>query len=144
MIAFALVAVGSLVAAGVLHIYWATGGTWPGSDRTDLARKVVGSTDDFPSAAMTFGVAALLLVAAFVIGGAAGLWVIPVSDGLVRGAAWIVAGVLVLRGATGLISSAVREARGRGTPFTRRDLRIYSPLTLAIGVFTVLALVGSA
>jgi len=144
VIAFALVAVGSLVAAGVLHVYWAIGGAWPGSDRTDLARKVVGGTDDFPSATMTYGVAGLLLVAAFVVGGAAGLWAIPFSGRLVTGAAWIVAAVLVLRGATGLITSAVREARGRGTPFTRRDLRIYSPLTLTMGVLTVLALVRSA
>jgi len=43
-----------------------------------------------------------------------------------------------------LVSSAVREARGRGAQFTRRDLRIYSPLTLTMGVFTVVAVAGGA
>ena len=141
MIVFALVAVGSLVAAGALHTYWAVGGTWPGSDRTDLARKVVGATDEFPSAAMTFGVAVLLLGAALVVGGAAGLWTLPFPSRLVGAAAWIVVVVLVIRGIAGLVISAIREAKGRSTPFTRRDLRIYSPLTLTMGVFTAAALV---
>jgi len=140
MIVFAIVAVGGLVAAGTLHIYWAVGGRWPGSDRTDLARKVVGDTDDFPSAAMTFGVAGLLLVAALVVGGASGMWTVPVSNRLVTGAAWMVAGVLLVRGVAGLTISGAREIRGRGTPFTRRDLRIYSPFVLALGAVTTVAL----
>jgi len=141
---FALIAVVGLVAAGALHIYWAVGGTWPGSDRTDLARKVVGNTDEFPSAGLTFAVAGLLLFGALVIGGATGLWPLPVSDRLARAAAWVVVAVLLIRGVAGLVASGIREARGRGTTFTHRDLRIYSPLTLGIGLFALVSLITIA
>ena len=144
MIVFAIVAVGGLVAAGVLHLYWAVGGTWPGSDRTDLARKVVGDTDVFPSAAMTFAVAGLLFVAALFVGGASGLWTVPFPDWFLIGAAWTVAGVLLIRGIAGIAISGVREIKGRGTPFTRSDLRIYSPFTLAMGVLTTIAVAAGA
>jgi len=97
-------AIGLMVAAGV-HIYWAAGGTWPGADRSDLARKVVGSTDEFPSTALTLGVAVLLVAGGIVVGGATGVWTLPISDTLVTAASWVVAVVLVVRGLAGLILS---------------------------------------
>jgi len=137
----ALAAVLGMILAAAVHVYWAAGGTWPGTDRSDLARKVVGNTDEFPSTIMTIGVAALLTAGAVLVGGATGLWALPVSASLVRMASWVVAAVLVARGALGLIVSGWRQATGNGTPFTIRDALVYSPLTLLLGVSTVLALV---
>jgi len=139
----ALVAVTGLALAGAVHIYWAAGGTWPGSDRSDLARKVVGSTDEFPSTATTMAVAVLLVIGAIVVGGATGLWVLPASDDLVTVAAWVVGGVLIARAVVGFVLSGRRQASGRGTPFSIRDLAVYSPLTLVLGASTVLALVST-
>ncbi|MFV2000118.1 MAG: DUF3995 domain-containing protein [Acidimicrobiia bacterium] len=137
---FAFVAVIGMMIAAALHLYWAAGGTWPGADRSDLARKVVGSTDKFPSTAMTLGVAALLVAGGVVVGGATGVWTLPTSDTLVRAASWVVGLVLVVRGLAGLILSGRHQVGGRGTPFSIRDLVIYSPLTLLLGGFTVAAL----
>ncbi|MCL1593292.1 MAG: DUF3995 domain-containing protein [Actinomycetia bacterium] len=143
MMVWALVAVAGFLAAAALHVYWAAGGTWPGSDRSDLARKVVGSVDDFPSTSATLAVAALLLAAAVVVGGAAGLWSLPVPEGLVSGAVWVVVVVMLLRGIVGLGLSGLRQARGKGTPFSVRDVLIYSPLTLLLGGLTSVALLAT-
>lgn len=138
---FALVAVLGLGVAAAVHFYWAAGGIWPGSDRSDLARKVVGSTDEFPSTAMTLAVAVLLMIGAIVVAGATGLWVLPASDSLVTAASWVVAGVLIVRAVAGFVLSGRRQGSGHGTPFSIRDLAVYSPLTLVLGASTVLALV---
>jgi len=141
---FAILAVSGLVLGSAVHVYWAAGGVWPGSDRADLARKVVGRTDEFPSTAMTLGVAALLLIGGIVVGGATGLWSISASDAWIRAAAWAVAAILLTRAAAGLMLSGKLQVSGRGTPFSIRDLVIYSPLTLLLGGFTVAALVLTA
>ena len=144
MTVWSLAAVVGLVGAAAVHVYWAAGGTWPGSDRSDLARKVVGDTDDFPSTAATLAVVALLPGAALVVGAATGLRPLPFPDRLVRGAAWAVVAVLFLRGVVGLVLSGVRQAGGRGKPFSIRDVLIYSPLTLILGTLTWVALVSTS
>ena len=141
---WALAAVVGLLGAAAVHVYWAAGGTWPGSDRFDLARKVVGDTDDFPSTVATLGVVALLLVAALVVGAGTGLWSLPLPERMVRAAAWAVVTVLFLRGVVGLVLSGIRQARGRGTAFSIRDVLIYSPLTLLLGTFTLAALISTS
>jgi len=141
---FAFAAVVGMMIAAAVHVFWAAGGTWPGTDRSDLARKVVGSTDKFPSTAMTLGVAALLVAGGVVVGGATGLWTLPMSDSFVRVASWVVGLVFIVRGLVGLILSGRRQVSGRGTPFSIRDLVVYSPLTLLLGGFTVAALISTA
>ena len=143
MMVWANAAVVGLVGAAGVHVYWAAGGTWPGSDRSDLARKVVGDTDAFPSTAATLSVVALLLGAALVVGAGTGMWSLPLPERLVRGAAWAVVVVMFLRGVVGLVLSGLRQVRGRGTPFSIRDGLIYSPLTLILGTFTLAALVST-
>lgn len=55
-----------LVALSVLHVYWAVGGVWPGSDEASCARTVIGfpGVDRMPSPASALAVAGLLGIAA--------------------------------------------------------------------------------
>jgi len=141
-IGFAAVAVVGLGVAGLVHVYWAFGGVWPGSNRADLARKVVGSTDVFPSTAMTFGVTALLFAAAVLVAGAVELVSLPINESLIVVGAWGVAGVLLIRGVAGFYFSGRAQVRGRGTPFTIRDVRMYSPFTLVMSGLIVTGLLS--
>ena len=132
------VTIAVLLLVAAVHVYWARGGTWPGSDRTDLARRVVGR-DEFPANRDTYIVVGLLIVAAVLVG-AVGGWDLPVADGLVRIGAWGVFSVLALRGVGGFIVSAVAKVRGSTNPFIDHNLRYYSPLVsiLALGVLATL------
>ena len=55
-----------LAALSALHVYWAVGGVWPGSDAASCARTVIGfrGVDGMPPPASAFAVAGLLGVAA--------------------------------------------------------------------------------
>ena len=128
----------AFVAVAAVHVYWARGGSWPGTDRTDLARRVVG-TETFPSNRDTYGVVVALVLAVLLVGASARFWGAPVSDGWVRFGTWGVFAVLALRGVGGLIFSLEALRRGSTNPFVRPNIKIYSPLVivLAIGVLIV-------
>ncbi|MBN3932308.1 DUF3995 domain-containing protein [Streptomyces verrucosisporus] len=137
----AAVAALTLAALSFLHLLWLRS-PWPLAGRERFLETVVGRTA--PSAApppwATLAVACLLAVAA---------WLVLARAGIVRGLlphrvlnamAWILAAVLLLRGAAGLVLSGVL---GQGpAPFRFWDLVLYSPLTLALG--TIAALVTRA
>ncbi|MCL8011945.1 DUF3995 domain-containing protein [Streptomyces sp. AS02] len=125
-----------LGAVGALHGIW-TFSPWPLANRAEFARTVVGVSEaDLPTPELTAAVAAALGAASYVVAAQADL-VPQVSRvrprRLVRQGVWVVAGVLLLRGAAGLVSSA---ATSRPTDFTRWDLTLYSPLCLALGGLT--------
>ncbi|RKT55802.1 DUF3995 domain-containing protein [Saccharothrix australiensis] len=116
-----------LAAVGALHVVWMFS-PWPLRSREEFARRVVGVEGDrLPPPALTAVVVVLLGVAAYLVLGRAGLLPVP-------GPAWLpvvgtagLAAVLLLRGVRGLVSSP-----GKGTEFARLDLRVYSPLCLAL------------
>lgn len=130
-----------LAALSSLHLVWLRS-PWPLTSRERFLETVVGQTDPSsgPSPWMTLAVACLLAVAA---------WLVLAGAGFVRGLlphrvlnamTWILAAVLLLRGAAGLVLSGVI---GQGpASFRFWDLVLYSPLTLALG--TVAALVTCA
>jgi hypothetical protein len=123
-----------------LHGYWALGGFWPGRDGESLALTVVGSWPGSapPGRTATWTVAALLLGAAVTVLGAAGVVPLPVAPGLVRGAALLGAGVLLVRGLEGFVDTRLRPSTV-GSPFARLNVRIYSPLCLLLALLTYLA-----
>ncbi|MGC0420153.1 DUF3995 domain-containing protein [Embleya sp. AB8] len=130
----------ALGAAGALHGIW-TFSPWPLADRAEFARKVVGVAEaDLPAPELTAAVAAALGAASYVI--AAGADLVPQLGPrrLLRQGVWGVAGVLLLRGAVGLVSSGLT---GRSTDFTRRDLALYSPLCLTLGGLTAYVAVST-
>lgn len=122
-----------LGAIGALHAAWALGSTFPAADAASLARAVVGG-DTFPSAAASAVVAGLLGTATVVIAARS----FPQTrlgrrlPGLVtRPGVVVIGAVLALRGAGGLIVSAL------GTPATAATFRVlnfvaFSPLCIAL------------
>ncbi len=97
--------------------------------------------DDFPSTPATVDVAALLVLAALVVGVAAVLWSLPAPQWLVRAATWAVCVMLLLRGAGRFVVSGMNQVTAAETSLSIRDTLVYSPLTLLLGVPTSRALV---
>jgi hypothetical protein len=137
----ALAAAAALFAIGVLHVYWALGGVWPGRDRASLSRTVVGAApgERMPSRGLTLVVAGALAVAAGVVLGTRDL--IPafgVPAAAFTAAAWALCAVLLLRGVGGFFEIYVRRGIA-GTPYAFWNERLYSPLCLALSTCVALA-----
>lgn len=133
------VAVGGLAAVALLHAAWARGSTWPAADRRQLTDLVVGrraSSGDggFPDARASWTVAILLSGAAGLTAARAGL--VPFPGGRtswpVRVGTGVVTTALLARGASGLVVSGI-DLVPTTPEFRRWNLRLYSPLCLALG-----------
>lgn len=114
-----------LAVTAVIHAAWAYGWRWPGGSDSALAERVVGPDAALPSAAMTWAVAALILVAGMLVRAAA-----VGTSAIARVGAWGVGAVLFLRGA---LYIPVDLAGGMDDIYERLDLAIYSPLCLLLG-----------
>ncbi|MEJ7633914.1 DUF3995 domain-containing protein [Aeromicrobium sp.] len=121
-----------LAAAAAIHAVWASGSSWPASDRDELADLVVG-TRPMPGQSLIWAVTGLIAGAAAVVAADAGL-IPPLARRFprqVRRGARTVAVVLTARGAGGLVMSGL--AVGNTTElFRRSDVRLYSPLCIAL------------
>jgi hypothetical protein len=129
MTALALLTAGVLVLVSAIHVLWIFS-PWPWRSWEEFGRKGVDvSVDKLPPPALTATVAALLGLAAYLVVGRAGLVGVPGPSWLaVVGTAGLAA-VFLLRGVGGLVVSSRRS-----TDFARLDLRVYSPLCLALAV----------
>ena len=130
----AWIVVGTLAAIGLVHIYWALGGT-AGivSGGSGAVIPEVGGRPAFtPGPALTLAVAALLEIAAALVALEGKLLVISgLPRALIRVGALGVAVVLAARG-VGDFRLVGLFKRVRGTRFARLDSRFYSPLCLAL------------
>lgn len=120
---------------GALHGAWALGSTFPAADATSLARTVVGA-DTFPSPMASATVAGLLGVATIVVTART----FPrtrlgrrIPSLVTRPGVLAIGAVLVLRGAGGLLSSAVGVPT-TSSAFRTLNLVAYSPLCLALAL----------
>ncbi|MFJ9948882.1 DUF3995 domain-containing protein [Kitasatospora sp. NPDC091207] len=121
-----------LAADGLLHVYWATGSTWPAPDAASLSRAVL-------NAEVPFTPRVVLPLAALLCSGAT---VVLARGGLLDGAArrlpavvlrWgprAVAGGLLARGLAGLVWASGTGTEP-GSAFHRLNLALYTPLCLA-------------
>jgi hypothetical protein len=118
-----------LAAVGALHVVWATGSSWPMSDRRLLTDAVVGSDGDQPPPpAACLTVAALLGTAAALVDGRPRA--LPRISRL--GSAGVVA-VLAARGAFGLAGRTDIVSPGSVSEhFRELDRKYYSPLCLTL------------
>ncbi|MFJ5552312.1 DUF3995 domain-containing protein [Streptomyces sp. NPDC093225] len=124
-----------LAAAGAFHAVWVFS-PWPLASRAEYAAVVVGVTEaQLPSGPLTTAVAGLLVAASWLVVTGARPGHPLAGSRLVRAGLWTVAGVLAVRGAGGLLVSAL----GLGEvpeEFRRWDLVLYSPLCVALGGLT--------
>jgi hypothetical protein len=130
--AAAILGASLLCVIGALHVYWASGGVWPGRDRQSLGKIVVGvsgsASGPMPGrlatllAALTFLALAALLLA---LGSHSTQH--PIAEWAARGAA----AAFLLRAALGLVDGRLRP-KTRDTRFYFYNLFVYSPLSLLI------------
>jgi hypothetical protein len=132
----ALALAGVFVSLAVMHIVWARGVKAQGfsavptrSDGQPLFR---------PGPAVTMAVAVLLLLAAFIVLGDAGILAPVGPPVLYRLGTWVIGAVFLAR-TIGDFRYVGLFKRERGSRFARLDTRIYTPLcgALAIGTFVV-------
>ncbi|MFD9304690.1 DUF3995 domain-containing protein [Streptomyces sp. NPDC060048] len=126
-------AVAALLAAdATLHLYWATGATWPAPDERALSLAVLGSE-------VSFGPAVVLPLAAITLAGAAGVLAHTrrLGGAPARGAARLVtaavAAGLAVRGLAGLGWAAGLLDSPPGSPFPTLNLALYTPACLGFG-----------
>ena len=140
MHAAALALATALAAVGLVHVSWALGE--PGSPSAVVPERD-GAPAFTPGAPATLGVAVLLLVAAAVVLGAAGLVPLPVPRRWLVWGVWALGGMLLLR-AVGEFRYVGLFKRVKGTRFADLDTRLYTPLCLALAAlaFVVAARAG--
>lgn len=116
-----------------LHCVWATGSPWPMATSEALNAKVVGRGDGPPPPpAACLAVAALLAAAAGLVDGHPRRW-----PGVSRLGSTGVVAVLTVRGAFGMAGRTDLLVPGSTSPvFRARDRRIYSPICLALALFS--------
>lgn len=139
LLAFGLAAILLILAA--LHAYWGFGGFWPGHDAKSCARTVIGSrgVTTMPAPSACFAVTAMLAVASLIALAQGGILALGLPTIL-----WslVTLGVMLVflgRGVAGYVPAWRRLWPEQ--PFARLDVRLYSPLCLAIGIgFAVLLL----
>ncbi len=125
------VAVGLVLGAlALLHVYWGVGGM---SGLSVAVPEVDGRPVFTPSRLSCFAVAAALLLAAFLVLSRGGAVASPLPPAWTEVGAAGVGAVFVLR-AIGDFHLVGFFKRVRGTAFARWDTRLFSPLSLAIGV----------
>lgn len=125
----------ALAVIAVFHVVWVVT-PWPLATREDLARNVVGRADGrlplgfFVPASI--GVAVALGFASYLVAAQAGALTTALSGDLVRLGTWVVAAVLLGRGAWGTLESSLQLGDAPAS-YRRLDLMIYSPLCLVLG-----------
>lgn len=127
-----------LFGLATLHVYWGLGGAWPARDERGLVEMVVGDTPDMkmPGLFACLVVTALLTLAALAPLSALGWFALPFA----RLMTWGAAAVLALRGIGGLFETRFRP-QIVGRPYARLNVRLYSPLCLALAALLTIAAV---
>jgi Protein of unknown function (DUF3995) len=125
---------GVLAALSALHLAWGFGSSVPFRSRDELADAVVGTTT-VPSSLSCFAVAGALAAGAALAAGVA-----PVPPAWRRTMLRVMAAVLGLRGALGLLGKTEVVSPGSNSKrFLRLDRQIYSPLCVALSLGSLVA-----
>lgn len=117
-----------MVCLAALHAYWAMGGSWGAAATIPTMN---GQRTMQPGATATWTVAALLLAAALVICGRAGMLAAGRPAWVFHSGAWVITAVFLLR-AVGNFSTFGFFKSIHGTLFAYWDSRLYSPLCLLL------------
>jgi hypothetical protein len=131
----ALVTAAGLLFAGTLHVVWGLDvSTWPFADKAALGAAVMNLPPDaLPPEWTTIGLGLLLCASGAVVLGRTGVWGRLVPRWVFTVGAWIVAGVLLLRGASGLLAWGL-FVTSIPTPYARWNAAVFSPSALILGL----------
>ena len=138
------VAAAVLLVIGAFHVWWVRS-PWPCATRQDLARNVVGRPEgDLPPifAPLSILVGALLGVAAHLVAAEADVVPAGLPDGLVTAGTCGVATVLFVRGVAGFVQSGL-ELGVAPARYRHLDVRVYSPLCVALAALIVVVIVSA-
>lgn len=115
-----------LTADALLHLYWATGATWPAADERALSLAVLGTET-------SFGPATVLPLAALLLTGATAVLAHAHGRGgrLTRAVTGAVAAGLTVRGLAGLAWATGLLDSPPDSPFYALNLALYTPACLA-------------
>jgi hypothetical protein len=128
-----------LVFLSALHLYWLLGGTF---GKSAVVPERAGQPAFRPNAGATAAVAVGLLAAAGVVALRAGVTSALAGGPIVRLGTWAVAAAFLLR-AIGDFRLVGLFRRERATRFAKWDARLYTPLSLFIGLGTALIAWGA-
>ena len=122
-----------LAAVAALHVYWAFGGLWPGTDVDSLVRTVVGVKDmrAMPSRPLTLAVAMALVAAGLPPLVKASLLPGFLPPGLTQVCLLLGAAVFALRGVAPYVPIGKQHPV---EPFVSLDRRLYGPFCLVAAV----------
>ncbi|MEL6201240.1 MAG: DUF3995 domain-containing protein [Pseudomonadota bacterium] len=125
---------GILLMVGLIHVYWAAGGTWPGTDDESLAKTVVGSNGikAMPPRWITTLVSICILIAAILPLAWLGWIYIPLPSWILTVAMIVLTLIFLARGIGGFIP-AIKKMNSE-EPFATLDARYFSPLIIAVGL----------
>jgi hypothetical protein len=126
-----------LLLVGGVHVYWYTGGRWPGSDDVTLARRVLPKGDILPPRKLAVPVILAFPVGILLLLAQRGILALPLPAWLLTAGVWGMAGVFLLRGVLGLLMPTCKDYPAR--PFFRLNRRCYSPLCLLLAAVLGLA-----
>lgn len=118
-------------ALGLLHFYWAAGGSW-GARVAVPERDGVRTFDPGPMATIAVGV--LLFAAAAVLLSRLGLYGRWLPGIVPRVGPWVLFGVFLLRAVGDFRLIGFTKRRGTNTPFARWDTLLFSPLSLVLSL----------
>lgn len=125
---------GVLASLSALHLAWGFGSPVPFRSRDELADAVVGTTT-VPAPLSCFAVAGALAAGAALAAGVA-----PVPPAWRRTMLRVMAAVLGLRGALGVLGKTEVVSRGSNSKkFLRLDRQIYAPLCVALSLGSLVA-----
>ncbi|MET9604577.1 DUF3995 domain-containing protein [Streptomyces sp. NPDC006512] len=117
-----------LAADGLLHLYWATGATWPAADERALSLAVLGLETSFAPPVVLPLAAATLTGAAAVLAHSRGR-----GGRVSRAVTGAVAAGMAVRGLAGLGWAAGVLDSPSGSPFYVLNLAVYTPACLVFG-----------
>jgi hypothetical protein len=115
----------------IIHVYWAFGGRWPGTNEKDLVEKVVGRGESFPSVPITCFVSLVFVAMAVVPLVKAGLLDTAIPAHLVDKTTLFFAVIFFLRGMGGYLRIFEKTS---ADIFVYYNRRIYNPLCVSLGV----------
>lgn len=134
-----LLAASILIAIGLIHVYWAGGGYFPGKDANSLAQTVVSGQSGMamPPVFACLVVAGLLFIAAWLVLVVGSVMPPIASLELHKLAAYALSVVLFLRGAGGFFDVKLRPEI-KGGPYEKLNLICYSPLCLTLAILVLI------